>query len=529
MTERTEYAVLRFVDKNGYCHMINDYVKGAVLTQYLKAHPQTEKTIFWGWLEKMSALAVQYYKWKEGECYGYFNPYAMILTEEEGLVFLDTKDEENEELIGFMQKKSVRALFMRPERVLSLKMTFDDDMYGLGKTIQFLAAKCTTVPGFTRKEEKCLRRVVGKCLDKRVKGLKDLKEVHRELKALRDGSENTLVLRRMRKRLFAAAAAVSIIAVTVSAVLKGETKGQTARANVRLPVKVGSESAGGETGIEEGGESEPRIAAGGRKEAQVRTQLEMGLLYLTELEDEEQSRVCLEEIAEESGLADTYLKLLSFLNREKSDTYAGRELEHTLQAGEEELDGIKEEAWWEQKQDLYLMPFLRGYGLLNTKSAAEHSIQICGELLENNVWKTREKGKQRELEVRTYLAGAFETADEEERAIEEYEAVKELEQEISALEQIYMKLENLYEKTGAREKVWQLLKEGTEKVPQSQQIWIRYLRQCCADSSIERAVCAEYIKNAFAAVPGIADNEEFEKLKNEYEITVEGENICVGR
>ena len=108
-------------------------------------HPKTDKTIFFGWLAKIGALAVQFYKWKDGECFGYFNPYAIVLTEE-GPVFLDTKDEENEELIGFMQKKSVRSFFMRPERVLSLKMTFDDDMYSLGKTIQFLAAKCVTVP-----------------------------------------------------------------------------------------------------------------------------------------------------------------------------------------------------------------------------------------------------------------------------------------------------------------------------------------------------------------------------------------------
>lgn len=518
MEQRCEYAVLRFVDKNGYCHMIHDYVEGTSLAQYLKVHPKTDKTIFFGWLAKIGALAVQFYKWKDGECFGYFNPYAIVLTEE-GPVFLDTKDEENEELIGLMQKKSVRSFFMRPERVLSLKITFDDDMYSLGKTIQFLAAKCVTVPGFTRKEERSLRRVISKCTDKREKELKDLKEIHRELKKLSDKEVKIPEKGHNRRRILGAAAFLIIVAVIVVSA-RGGNKAPTARA-------------GDKNGAARTLEIEEVTVSGQKKEVKenehIHTQLELGLLYLTELEDEEQSLACFEEAAAYSELAEIYLKIIHYIGREKNGTYAGRELEQALQKGTEELEKVKAEEWWEQKQVLYQIPFLRAYGLLNTKSSAEAAIYTCAELLESDAWKSRDRGKKHELEVRTYLAGAFETAGEDERAIEEYETVKELEEEPAALEQIYAKLEGLYERAGQKENVWQILKEGTEKMPQSEQIWVRYLKQCCADNEIEREVCAEYVKNALSMLPDIKDNVEFQKLQKEYEITVEGENVCVGR
>lgn len=526
MTERTEYAVLRFVDKNGYCHMINDYVQGSSLAQYVKKHPQTDKEIFWDWLEKISALAVQYYKWSDAQCYGYFNPFAVILTDEGGIAFLDTKDEENEELVGCMQRKSVRALFMKPERVLSLKITFDDDMYSLGKTIQFLAAKCRIVPGLTRREEKTLKRIIAQCMDKREKGLKELKEIHRELKSLQETGEKRPDKKRTMKMVLGTAAVLTAIAAIIAVGLRGGNQAGTARAESREnETQVAEDSAK----TASGGQTIQEKATVQEMDKQTQTQLEMGLLYLTELEDEERSRACLEEISEESSLAEIYLKIIHFLAREKSGTYVGRELEQILKAGAEALEQIKEEAWWGQKQELYQMPFLHAYGLLNTESAAESTIEICAELLENDVWKEREQGRKRELEVRTYLAAAFETADEKERAIEEYETVKELEEETSALEQIYMKLEGLYVKTEQKEKMWEVLKEGTEKIPGSEQIWIRYLKHCCGDSSIEREACAEYVKNALTASPNISENEEFIKLQKEYEITVEGDSICVGK
>ena len=47
MEERRDYAVLRFVDQNGWSYMVNDYAKGCSLMEYIKQGIRVEKeTVF---------------------------------------------------------------------------------------------------------------------------------------------------------------------------------------------------------------------------------------------------------------------------------------------------------------------------------------------------------------------------------------------------------------------------------------------------------------------------------------------------
>lgn len=523
MTERTEYAVLRFVDKNGYCHMVSDYVKGSSIAGYIKEHPRMERQHFFHLLSQITTVALQYSKWQDEDSYGYMNPYAFILAGEE-LTMLDTKDEENEEVIAFMQKKNIRSLFMRPHRVLTLKMNFDDDMYGLGKTLQFLAAKCELIPKMSRREEKILKRVISKCLDEKKKSVKDLKEVNRELRQL-EGTENKKNTGRGVKRVIIVVSAGAVILVS-AAFLRGDAD-NTAYAGRKKADMVRAH----EVNVKDEAENSDEAAA--LKEVSqeyIDAELELGLLYFTELGDRQKAVSCMEEVENSSGLAQIYLKIFSFLQQEKNETYIGRELEQTLESGQEQLKeyqtGTKD---WEEKQVLYEMPFLRAYGLLDTGTAAEKSIELCSGLLENEKWRLVQQGDGRESEIRICLAGAYEKVGDEERALEEYETVKGLEHDKKVQEQIFVKLADLYDKTKQPEKVWETLKEGTQKVADSEVLWLHYLRQCCADTGIERAACADYIKQALEAIPQLTENEEFKKLQKEYEITVEGENICVGK
>ena len=43
MEERRDYAVLRFVDQNGWSYMVNDYAKGCSLMEYIKQGIRVEK------------------------------------------------------------------------------------------------------------------------------------------------------------------------------------------------------------------------------------------------------------------------------------------------------------------------------------------------------------------------------------------------------------------------------------------------------------------------------------------------------
>lgn len=523
MTERAEYAVLRFVDKNGYCHMVSDYVKGSSIAGHIKEHPQMEKQDFFHLLSQITAVALQYSKWQDGDCYGYMNPYAFILAGEE-LTLLDTKDEENEQAIAFMQRKNVRSLFMRPQRVLSLKMNFEDDMYGLGKTLQFLAAKSEVTPKMGRKEEKILKRIISKCLDEKKKSIKDLKEVNRELRQLEEAGNKRSTGRTVKRAISAVIAGTAILGGIIF--LRGDA-GQTAYAGTKNADTARVHEADMKN---ESGESGDTDVSQTVNPEYIEAKMELGLLYFTELEDREQAVACMEELENVSELAKTYLKIFAFLHQERTETYIGRELEQTLESGQEQLKVYQTAAEnWEEKQILYEMPFLRAYGILDTGTAAEQSIELCSGLLENNEWKLGQQENDRESEIRICLAGAYEKIGDEERALEEYETVKGLQGDKNTQEQIFVKLAELYDKTGQTEKAWETLEEGTQKVADSEVLWLRYLNKCCADSGIERVACADYVKQALEAIPELTENEEFKKLQKEYEITVEGESICVGK
>ncbi len=49
MEERKDYAVLRFVDQNGWSYMVNDYAKGCYLMEYIKQGIRVEKETVFEW------------------------------------------------------------------------------------------------------------------------------------------------------------------------------------------------------------------------------------------------------------------------------------------------------------------------------------------------------------------------------------------------------------------------------------------------------------------------------------------------
>ena len=82
MAERSEYAVFRFLEQNGYCHMISDYVKGISIMQYVKEEYPVSRECLWHWMAEIAQRLEQYYKWENGKAYGFVNPYAVIIGED---------------------------------------------------------------------------------------------------------------------------------------------------------------------------------------------------------------------------------------------------------------------------------------------------------------------------------------------------------------------------------------------------------------------------------------------------------------
>lgn len=163
MVEKSEYAVLQFVEQGQYSHAVHLIVPGRSVMEYAKEEVCIDKEKI---IELVQSFAIQlreYYKCGEQEAYGYVNPYAIIITEENEIRLLDVDAEENQEVCAKMQKKKVRQLFVRPEYALSQKRRREDDLYGFGKCIQFLIEKCCAKKGFNLKEQATLQRIYLKC------------------------------------------------------------------------------------------------------------------------------------------------------------------------------------------------------------------------------------------------------------------------------------------------------------------------------------------------------------------------------
>ena len=182
MEERRDYAVLRFVDQNGWSYMVNDYAKGCSLMEYIKQGIRVEKETVFEWIRQLSKQLEQYYRCgNEDAAYGYVNPYAVIITGDGMLCLLDINEPENEELLKQMKKKKLRMLFVRKERVLSQKTERSDDLYGLAKIMEFTAEKCLDPKAFTRKEERVWKRMLGKCYSSGKNAIKVLKNMQKEI------------------------------------------------------------------------------------------------------------------------------------------------------------------------------------------------------------------------------------------------------------------------------------------------------------------------------------------------------------
>lgn len=163
MTEKREYAVLRFVEQSGYCYMVHDLVQGHSIMEYAKEEVKLEKNAVSRILNSLTEQMEQFYKCEEQEAYGFVNPYALIVTEEGEVRLLDTEAEENRELLMKMRKKKVRVLFVSPEYVLSQKKRREDDLYGFGKSVQFVMDKCCARAAVSWREEKVLQKLYARC------------------------------------------------------------------------------------------------------------------------------------------------------------------------------------------------------------------------------------------------------------------------------------------------------------------------------------------------------------------------------
>lgn len=545
LAERTEYAVVRFLDQNGYCHMVSDYVKGYSLMQYVKMELCVSKKCMFRWMTELAHQMEQYSKCEEENAYGYVNPYAVIVTEEERILLLDAGDQESEVLVKRMQKKKVRALFVRRKRVLSQRVEREDDFYGFAKTIQFMAAKLPTDDVITRKEERILRKVVDRCLEGKKADVREWKEIQKELRKLESEEAGTVPGEgRLRRLGIAAVVTVAAAAGVVFWQSGRETKRAVIQAESQEKNVGNSQSMKNEALDGTPEEESEDQSARGRNGADVQEEqrrlsdaptsegaaLELGLIYLADWQDYAESCRYLELAAGKNELAGNYLTIARSLQRGGAENLIKREVERAVEDIRLELKPEFETAETERLQKrntLYQLPLLYGYELLESKESALEIVEI-GELLDTD-YEWSEDERSRERQVKKCMAKAYERLGELEKAIQMYERLKEFDQNEEEKETIYLRMEALYEERGEADKAWGVCKEAVEKLPEAERIQIHYIRRQLADKKVERKLCAEAVKMAIQNCPELEENEEFKALQEEYEIVIEGNRVVVGK
>lgn len=165
MNTQKEYDVLRLIEHNRICYVSSDNVKGCPLVYWIKYHPLIKKTQMIRWIFTIIRQLVQIHKCRGNPCYQYVNPYSIIVTDAGELFFLDIGADSNKDKIRFMHRRNIRENFLPEEDKIYHKASEELDIYGLGKTLQYLLAFVEVEPKFTKKEEKKLKKMIARCIE----------------------------------------------------------------------------------------------------------------------------------------------------------------------------------------------------------------------------------------------------------------------------------------------------------------------------------------------------------------------------
>ena len=516
MEERKEYAVLRFVDQNGWSYMVNDCVKGCSLMEYIKQGIQVEKETVFGWMGQLARQLEQYYRCgNEDVAYGYVNPYAVIITGEGTLCLLDINEPENEELLRQMKKKKIRMLFVRKERVLSQKTERSDDLYGLAKTMEFAVEKCLNPKAFTRKEDRVFKRITGKCYGSGKNAGKVLKSIQKEVDLLAGDRD------RPREKVSAKKILLAILAVCVmsAAIIGGAVKKPETKA-----IAADQKDAG--DGLVEASETKKEVKTV-EKQTEDSPYLEMGLIYYVAWEDYVDSLHSLNKEMQEPELAEAYQVVISSLEegniQQKEDGLSAQDAVNKIL---DELENRTEKI--QSKEYLYQYPLLKICVQEEGEEWQKLTKRIGEEMVRRQAWYRWDAHGEKECEIRKYLAESYFELGENLKAAEQYEEIKELESNVEELEEIYEKLQLIYDEEQEYEKVWEIIREAVEVLPDSENMWLNYLERYCGNPEMERELCAEAVKKALQTVPDLTESEEFKEIQEKYKIVIDGENIRVG-
>lgn len=502
---------MRLIEHGQSCYVSSEYVKGRPLTIWLRYHPNPSKERLFGWIQEITRQLGLIHRCRGNPCYQYVNPYSIIVTQEGQLHFLDMDAQSNEDQLRFMRRRMIREYFLPPQQAYYQRASVPLDIYGLGRTIQYILSETNPEPPLRRREEARFRKIISKCLkDASKHSYQNISEIRKQIPVYKQKKEH----RKKAGRILATAGAmVLVVAVAKTAIwiVRERDKPQEPETrSIKTVAKKPERLAAGKEAANEEAENEEIT---GRD-----AYMELAMAYCLELKDYKKSLQYLALISDSHAPAralEVIVKALDGAGDAGAAAETHRELKGNLLSLEKEMP--------EKKKDRYILCLIKGYSLLDDKDGAENILRLGKEWLGFEGTKDQE-----EKEVKEYMAGAYEQTDAQEKAAHIWEEVLELESEDKKREEVYKKTAALYEACGQKEMALNTCIKGVEELKDSEDLGILHIRLMCKDAAISRELCAQTIREYIGKMPEILEKEEFQKLQKEYEIRVEGEEVWVG-
>lgn len=370
MEEKQGYDVLKIVVHSDRCYMSTDYIRGKPLILWLKYHPQIEKERLYRWMRGLLDELEHFHRCRGNPCYQYVNPYSIIVGEDEKLHLLDLGSKEQDEMLHVMQRRNVREHFLSPENQYYQKVSVQEDIYGFGKTLQYVLSVIEVEPALGRLEEARFQKIISRCLNQ------NSKKNYQTIQELSEHFPNKKKTKESRKPLagkMLVCAAVLMGAAALGMQFAGDQKSERER-------KRGEEISGKLSDTEG---NNGKSSADYREEMQQKQEqwneekqeieeaayerekeltYELALLYFVELEDYQKSKEVMETVGQSEKFAEDFIKLCELMDGQ-APFATKQDMEQLLEQLEAELPASEDER--------YIGCITRGRQLLQNEEVPE--------------------------------------------------------------------------------------------------------------------------------------------------------------
>lgn len=513
MQQKESYDVLRLIEHGQICYISSENVQGRTLARYLKYHPVMEKKELFLLLKAITEQLELIHRCRGNPCYQYVNPYSIILAEDGRVYFLDMKAETNRKQVVFMQRRDMREYFLPPEEKYYQHASKELDIYGLGKTFQYILASSETEPHLSRWEERRLQSMISKTMGTKGTHYQSVSEIQKYIPKWKEKRKKESCGDKGKRRgkmyitLFLMVVAVGYILIQQRKNTSDEIIKEQQEARSDISEETGEDDTESYTDKQE-------------KEKRDEEYLELALAYFLNVGDMEKSRGCLKELKDRK-LAEHLEMLISVYEKQEcpdDETEYKKSLAY-LEKTWEKRSGLSEE---KEKQEIQCL--VRGYGVLDDEDSVEKVLDLVKRGMQMDYLNDSVK-----KELLQYQAAACEKKKMEEEAAKIYTEILEMEQENGNREMLYKKIAQLYEAAGRRDMAMDTCIQGIGELKESQELKLMHIRFMCADPSVSREECGMKIKEYVGNDGKLLEHEAFKKLQKEYAIKVEGEDVWVGR